>query len=44
MALRPISRKEKLKTAQAHMIADIGIAVPLLNPLTNAVDIAPNPN
>ena len=34
----------KLVIAQKHITIDIGIAVPLLNILTSAVETAPKPN
>jgi hypothetical protein len=40
----PIIRIKKLVTAQTHITAAIGIAVPLFKILTNAVDTAPMPN
>ena len=42
--LRPINKTIKLVIAQMHITAAIGMAVSLLNKLTNAVEIAPMPS
>ena len=44
ITLLPISKKTKLIIAHTHITTAIGIAVPLLKILTNAVEIAPIPN
>ena len=44
ITLLPSNNTVKLPTAHAHITADIGMAVPLFNILTKAVEIAPIPN